>query len=99
MGVECTVAEGDVTTVADGDGVTVVLRVDELVSDGEMGGLDKDVEVVAPDEPSISMGSLGSNSSPSEIRSSSSSGLSAAFSADVIVVADAGGVVVIVGLA
>jgi hypothetical protein len=96
VGVEVTGAEGDVTTVADVDGVTIMLSVDESVSDGGMDGLDRDVD---GDDSSISIGSLGSNSSPREINSSSSSGLSAAFSLESGPVADAEGVGVIVGFA
>jgi hypothetical protein len=88
----------DMTGITEVVGVTVTLA-DDSGSEVRTDGLDAEMDGVSLEDPSMSIGSRGSNSLPSEIRSSSSSGLSAAFSAEVIAVADAGRVGVMVGLA
>jgi hypothetical protein len=86
-----------VTAIEDVEGVLVALF-DDSGSETGADALDDKMDGVVSGEPSMSMGSRGSNSSPREIKSSLSSDPSAAFSADAVAAVDAGGLVVMVGL-
>ena len=92
-------AEVDAMALVDVEGITEVSIMDDSVSEADRDVLVDKLEVVGPEELSISIGSRGSNSSPREMSSLLSYGLSAAFSVEVVAVFMVGGVATMVRLA